>query len=256
MEVISLTDLRKDIFQKYKKIHDDFVDNDALNYQERLEWFRHLFMKNYRDCFKNPESRVLEIGCNKGYFLSILRDNGFNKLFGIDLSPDDIAEARKRFQLENVVVADAFEFLSKHSKGKAKTFDIIFAKDVLEHIPKHQLNEFLSKIKTALSSNGTVIFQVPNMDWIMSPHERYMDLTHEVGFNKESLGQLMRLHFQNVEIKKVHYVFPKTWKQKMLFGFFRTAYLRLYRFHLKIFSEGAGEVWFESREIMAIGKNL
>ena len=38
------------------------------------------------------------------------------------------------------------------------------------------------------------------MDWLFATHERYMDFTHEVGFTKESLGQVCRSVFSKVDL--------------------------------------------------------
>ena len=51
-----------------------------------------------------------------------------------------------------------------------------------------------------LCRRGVAIIQVPNMDWILSNHERYMDFTHEIGYTRESLADIFRLYFMKVDV--------------------------------------------------------
>ncbi|MEW5977032.1 MAG: class I SAM-dependent methyltransferase [Acidobacteriota bacterium] len=243
-----MADLRTVLFEKYKLVHGDFVANRPDRWQERLDWFRNLYRKNYASRLKHPGVRLLEVGCNQGFFLKILSEHGFEHLYGIDLSPDDVDLARTRFGLRNVFVADAQEYLSRAHQQ----FDVIFAKDVLEHIESHRLQAFIGAVFDCLTPEGVAIFQVPNMDWVASSHERHMDLTHSLGFTRESLGQLLRLHFDDVTIDKVYSLYPQTWKQRLLWGPVRRCYLKLYRLHLTVIGEGAADTWFDCREIMAV----
>jgi hypothetical protein len=92
------------------------------------------------------------------------------------------------------------------------------------------------------------------MDWLMSNHERYMDFTHEVGYTRESFGDVFRLYFKDVSALPASYVFTNSLKKKIIFGFIRPLVLKVIRFILKIVGEGASDVWFEHREIMVVAK--
>jgi hypothetical protein len=58
-------------------------------------------------------------------------------------------------------------------------------------------------MRSLTRAGGIVVIDVPNMDWLFAFHERYMDFTHEVGFTKESLLQVMREVFDDVSIDAV-----------------------------------------------------
>lgn len=92
---------------------------------------------------------------------------------------------------------DAFEYLSTNTKK----FDIIYSRAMMEHIEKNRILEFLELVNNSLIEGGIALIEVPNMDWIWASHERYMDFTHEVGFTKESLRQIMRNFFDDVNIE-------------------------------------------------------
>lgn len=72
---------------------------------------------------------------------------------------------------------------------------------VLEHISKDKVVDLLCLIKESLKIDGIVIIDVPNMDWILASHERYMDFTHQIGFTPDSLCQVMREVFGNVIVE-------------------------------------------------------
>lgn len=97
------------------------------------------------------------------------------------------------------ICIDAFEYL----KNCNKKYHVIYSKAVLEHIPKENTFELLALINDHLEDDGIVMIDVPNMDWIWAAHERYMDFTHETGYTKESLGQVMRSFFTEVNIDYV-----------------------------------------------------
>ncbi|HUG90000.1 MAG TPA: class I SAM-dependent methyltransferase [Planctomycetaceae bacterium] len=243
-----MTELRTRLFTEYRRVQAQPLVGDRTASEGRLEWFRHLYRHNYARLFPRKDLRVLEIGCGEGWFVKVLLENGIRDVTGIDLSPEDVAAGRDHFGLANLEVADALDYLCEHPAS----FDVIFAKDVLEHVERDSLCPLLTAVTEALRPGGTAVFQVPNMDWVMSPHERYMDLTHEVGFTRESLAELGRLFFHEVDIRKVDYIIPKTLGTRMLFQPVRWLYLRLLWMHYRLVGGGADGVWFDCREIAAV----
>ena len=243
-----MTELRARLFSEYRHVQAQPLVGGRVASERRLEWFRHLYRHNYARLFGRKKLRVLEIGCGEGWFVKVLQENGIRDVTGIDLSPEDVAAGREHFGLTNLEVADALEFL----RDRPEAFDIIFAKDVLEHVERDALCPLLTAVTGALRPGGSAVFQVPNMDWIMSPHERYMDLTHEVGFTRESLAELGRLFFNDVDVQKVDYLIPKSLRMKVCFLPLRAIYLRLLRLHYRLVGGGADAVWFDAREIVAV----
>lgn len=185
-----------ELFANYRKSHINYtrIDNDG-----RKEEFERL----YRDCYKHifrkvrKDADILEIGCNEGTMLSVLFDNGYRNLTGIDLSPDDLDIARQSLPQDiKLEYADAFEYLS----NKENVYDVIFSKAVFEHICKENVIELIKICNRALNRGGVLVVDVPNMDWMLASHERYMDFTHECGYNINSLGQIMRQCFGNCNL--------------------------------------------------------
>jgi 2-polyprenyl-3-methyl-5-hydroxy-6-metoxy-1,4-benzoquinol methylase len=188
-------DLRNKLFDNYSSR----TNNLDSSYHEKYIWFNTYFKNFYKPFISTSIDKnlnILDIGCNRGYLLKVLKDNGYENLVGIDLSNDDLEHAKKLELNCPILNVDAFDYLEEN---KLK-FDVIIIKAVLEHIPKDKVGKLIQLMYESLTNEGVLIIDVPNMDWLFASHERYMDFTHEVGFTKESIEQVLRLHFDKYKI--------------------------------------------------------
>lgn len=190
-------DYSRELFSNYRKAHIIYTrENDDGRYDQFKELYKNSYEKYFKGKSKN--ARILEIGCNVGTMLKVLAEEGYKELEGIDLSPDDLKIASHDLPTRvHVEYADAFDYL----KEKMESYDVIYSKAVFEHIKKEKVNDLLKLCKKALKMGGILLIDVPNMDWLLAYHERYMDFTHECGYNSNSLGQIMRNTFGNCEIR-------------------------------------------------------
>ncbi len=243
-------DYRSRLFSTYDATHISHLDTED---SAKLEWFARYAALNYfklLDTFDKNTIEVLEIACNKGYLLKALWDHGLRRLHGVDLSTDAVAKAQGIIPGATIVCSSAGAYLQEHP---AK-FDVIFLKAMLEHTHKDETLLLLEQIKSALKIAGLVIVDVPNMDWLFATHERYMDFTHEAGFTKESLAQVMRNVFENVVINKSTPVVERGLKTRVG-ALLRPALISVVDILLRIVGEGASDVWWHNRSIIATGRN-
>jgi len=247
--------IRKRLFENYAETHKSIVQGD---WDSTYKYLQRYFLKNYfpilKDRLKVKNPKILEIGCNNGAGAAALKslfpDMDYT---GVDLSPKDIetAEAILGDPTMQFVCTDGAEWCTQH----AQTYDLIIFKAVLEHIPKNDIEKLLLAVRSALSPEGVVFVDVPNMDWIYASHERYMDLTHECGYTYESLGQLFRNYFSAVEVHLAQnvYMFKK-------YKLIRKAILVFSRFVLGLLLYGAepyiaiNRLW--NRSIIVIANNF
>ncbi len=131
---------------------------------------------------------------------------------GIDASAEQI-EFCRRAGFDNVACAEALGYL----RDTASRFEAIVLSDVLEHIPKSQVIELLEAILERLAPGGQVILRVPNLSNPLNLRTRYVDFTHECGFTRESLAQVLRL--AGFEVETVHGAFQlhRRWWRRWLF---------------------------------------
>lgn len=106
----------------------------------------------------DSNTRVLEIGCGEGGNLRPFLDIGC-KCVGIDLSEGKIENAKAFFedhkQKENIdfIAEDIYKI------DNLGEFDLVFARDVLEHI--HGQEKFMHFIKKFLKSEGKIFLGFP-----------------------------------------------------------------------------------------------
>jgi 2-polyprenyl-3-methyl-5-hydroxy-6-metoxy-1,4-benzoquinol methylase len=135
----------------------------------------------------NREAKILDIGCGYGEFLCFLARMGYTQTLGIDLDSRELAVARS-LGVRNVRQAEIASALREYHEE----FEVISALDVLEHVPKARVFEFLSLVLAALRPGGTFLCQVPNLAAFYAPLF-YMDFTHETPFTATSLKQALQM---------------------------------------------------------------
>ena len=90
---------------------------------------------------KDKLSKILDIGCGNGGFVYWLKEQGYNNACGIDVSDEQVEIARK-LGIQDVEQAEILELLT----NKENSYDVIFARDVLEHFTNPS-SAFVAKIQ-------------------------------------------------------------------------------------------------------------
>lgn len=85
--------------------------------------------------------RILEVGCNVGNQLLLLKKMGYPDLWGIELQDYAVEIARKRTSGINIVKSSAFDIPFKDSY-----FDLVFTSGVLIHISPDDIGKVLDEI--------------------------------------------------------------------------------------------------------------
>lgn len=142
------------------------------------------------------QAAILEIGCGCGEFLYFLQREGFQNTKGVDLDAEQVSRGQQ-LGVRHLETGDAKVVLL----NSARTFDCIVAIDVLEHVPKGQLVEFVNLARQSLRPGGRFICQVPNLAAFYHPLF-YMDFTHETPFTERSLRQALQMAgFSNIHVR-------------------------------------------------------
>lgn len=105
------------------------------------------------------ESRVLDLGCGNGSFLSLFQDRGW-RLYGTDFSTAGIEIATHHFPGIHFALADATthplpEFLS----NQLGSFDALISTEVIEHL--YDPATFLRNAHSLLKPGGTLVLSTP-----------------------------------------------------------------------------------------------
>jgi 2-polyprenyl-3-methyl-5-hydroxy-6-metoxy-1,4-benzoquinol methylase len=151
------------------------VEFDYGRFAERFRGTEDYVKRNvefYKPFFANCEN-VLDIGCGRGEFLGLMRDQGIAAR-GIDLSEESVAQSRQNGLVAEV--ADLFSYLPSQSE---QGFDGIFSSQVVEHLDPRRLPEMLRLCAASLRRGGILAIETPNPQClaIFATHF-YLDPTH------------------------------------------------------------------------------
>ena len=102
------------------------------------------------------ESNILFISCGYGYFVDLLRKNGYSNVLGIDIDPEKVEYARERKL--NCRVEESFPFL----ENNREQFDLIFCEQEINHLTKDEILQFLKLCWDSLKRDGAVIIHSQN----------------------------------------------------------------------------------------------
>lgn len=83
---------------------------------------------------------ILEVGCNNGLQLDVLKKDGFTNLWGIDINQKALNQVRKDTSL-NIVEGSALDI-----PFKDQYFDVVFTSGVLIHIPPKNLFQVVDEL--------------------------------------------------------------------------------------------------------------
>lgn len=169
-----------------KEIIDTYAKNafqTKATTHDKDEWYHY----NYDPFFpKNLDAQVLDIGPGMGEMLITLRQQGYHHIYAVDISISTIDHCQKLgFDCE--CVPNTQEWLHAHPNQ----FQLITLLDVIEHIDKEQLVDFLRACCEALTDNGCILIQTPNLQAPEGFLHRYNDITHYVGFIEHTMDQVL-----------------------------------------------------------------
>lgn len=178
----------------YKRWHNDSLEH----YEKMVDYYKFNF---FHILPENKDIQILDVGAGFGFLIYALNRAGFNNVRGIDISPQMVMIATSK-GLNVELVEDSKEYLEKHN-GE---FDIIFALDVLEHIPVDNQIDFLKSIYNALKDDGKFICTVPNANSSFASRWRYIDWTHHCSFTEHSLEfVLLNSGFKKVRVQEIEF---------------------------------------------------
>ena len=135
--------------------------------EERHWWFlgrRDAILKLTKLIFRQRKDiRILEIGCSGGPLLKALLANDYLNVYGIDISKKAIQSCRSK-NIKTLALMDG-----SNTGFREKSFDLIIASDVLEHIEDDY--SAVKEWNRILKPNGYVICFVPAFRFLWSKHD-------------------------------------------------------------------------------------
>jgi 2-polyprenyl-3-methyl-5-hydroxy-6-metoxy-1,4-benzoquinol methylase len=238
---------KEKLYKNYISTHNEFLQGDVT--LKTIEKSFPVFDFYYKNLLPQDKSAlILDIGCGNGNFVYYLMKRGYDNVYGIDISEEQIY-AGKLLGIDQIEIANLLEFLSK----KKDMYDCIIARDVIEHFTKPEVYDILKLISSALKENGTFIMQVPNGEGIFYTSIFYGDYTHEMAYTYKSVRQIfLNTGFSQANCYPVN-PYSGNWKGRV-----RSFLWKIKIFHTrfwKMVESGSSKGIFTSN-IIAVGTKL
>lgn len=194
---------------------------------------------------KDKNAHILEIGFGRGDFLRYLVKNNYTNFLGLEIGPEQYRVVKENITDKVILVEDTFVFLANHKEQ----FDAIVFVDVLEHIEKDRIIEFLHLVYEALKKDGLVFCRVPNIANPFALMARYKDFTHTVGFTAQSLTSVFKVtNFKDIQVKGESFNFSFA---GVIIQFFRSFFGLFIRALCLVYG---GDIKTAAKNIIAIAK--
>lgn len=167
------------------------AEQRGATYLKNKNYFTRRYKKNLRNIKEYTSTgKLLDVGCNIGFFLKVARDEGFETT-GVELNKESAAYGREQFGLD--IRSDYLENIA----FKEGRFDVVTLFDVLEHVP--DMTSFLKEVHRLLKPGGLLTVQLPNIASLMADLTRshWSWLTppdHLYHFTPETVTRLLEQH--------------------------------------------------------------
>ena len=193
-------------------VYENYLETSAVGTEESV-WKIQEIKVNYSKFFPaDKNAHILDIGIGNGEMLHLLNDCGYNNAEGVDISPSTINACKAR-GYKCTLVENTVDFL-KQNKNK---FALISMFHVIEHISKEDIIPLICACREALTDDGILLLETPNMANIDGLLMRYNDFSHLTGYTQTSLYQLLKLcSFSKIELPEVDVFLKKTFKMNIL----------------------------------------
>ena len=156
---------------------------------------------SYRGLVPSASAVAGDLGCGKGEWLAWLRTKGLTALWGVDRSPGDLAMARA----QNPGIEFIEDGIAEALRTQPGRFDLLHAKDLIEHLKPDELFAFLDACSSALKPGGQLWLLTFNAQSPLASATRYGDFSHEIGLTPTSMRQVLTAAgFEVVSIRGVH----------------------------------------------------
>lgn len=186
-------DYRKRMYDGHPSSRRGYTDSARI---KEYEYLRRIYRRRFmRFLPEDKEARIIDLACGSGRFIYFLQKEGYHRAQGVDLNQKMIDLARE-MGVENVEVGDLFQILPHHKEE----FDFISANDIIEHLRREEILEFLDLVYAALKPGCSTLMTTPNMAALFGGMAG-LGVFHEVAFTPKSLARVFQVcGFEHVKV--------------------------------------------------------
>lgn len=199
------------------------------------------YENNYRPFLpKDPNARILDIGCGQGDFIRYLHGLGYRNITAADISDQAVAALR---DIEGVTVV-RHEVDEELPSELAGPWALIVAKQMIYYLDRRQAAAFVRSLSNSLTDDGCVLVEIFNGSLLSSRFTELKDPAILTAYTELGLKRLLEWNGLMVER-----LFGAQSGGSWLYRLLQSIWFRLYRLVL-ILERGRDD------ELPAIGKKL
>jgi len=187
----------QEILQPLKDWHYAAFENRHRGNEEEVKKQQSRFLPYFQE---KGKGEILDLGCGRGEFLDLCRDNGINAQ-GIDLNEQMVEICR-----DKGLDCRKGDILESLAEKQDKTLGGIFSSQVIEHLSPAQLKKLIDLAYFKLAPGGHVVLETINPASVFALVQIFfLDLTHQKPIHPQTLKFLLESSgFEDVEIKYSH----------------------------------------------------
>ena len=204
---------------------DDYRARFYENYEDHKEWEfgkpeadGEYYVEEWARIGLSGKQKIIEIGFGSGGFLVWAKAAG-HEVVGTEVNPGLVKEAKKR-ELNALESKDLSVFLIPTAINK--TYDLIMAFDVLEHLFPDEISTIFQQAASLLKDGGKFYARFPNAQSPFSLQLQNADVTHVTSLTTTKLLQVatkygFELEFVGNAARPKHFGRKPAWQRKILF---------------------------------------
>lgn len=189
----------------YPRLADDFYTfhQDKLRGSvDEIKKRQSVYLKYIKDIPKPLKDKYyfLDIGFGRSEFISILKEQKFKNIEGVDINKDFVVKAKRNNH--HVYCEDVI----RHLYLSRKQYYGISAFHIIEHLDFYQLFDLLLLCSKKIIKGGVLILETPNVENIkVGSTSFYFDYTHKLKLPSLLLKTLLEyLGFTRIELLYLH----------------------------------------------------
>ena len=138
----------------------DLIYGEADTYTTGFQQPRHLEDLITTTVARQDPGRAIDIGCNDGSLLEVLRRAGYTQVVGIEPNPMAASLARKKGH--QVYTSYLTKERATQIVADCGTFDTVYLRHVVEHVS--DLGAFFEALRMLLRADGLLVLELPDVE--------------------------------------------------------------------------------------------
>src|SRR5262249_37449269 len=138
----------------------DLIYGEADTYTTGFQQPKHLEDLITTTLARQDPGRAIDVGCNDGSLLEVLRRAGYRQVIGVE--PNPVAAAIPRKKGHEVHTSYLTKELAGRLVAHSGEFDTVYLRHVVEHVS--DLEGFFVAVRTLLRADGLLVLEFPDVE--------------------------------------------------------------------------------------------